>query len=192
MRRVPGPLVRVCVTGPESTGKTTLARQLAESCGGELVFEASRLYAEHRGAELLASDVDPIARAHLALADAAAERARTRGARLLVLDTDLVSTLVYARHYYDTAPRWIERAERDRRADLYLLCDVDVPWVADGVRDRPANREQMYDLFRRALERRHATVVRVHGSWTDRWMLARETVRALQRQPPRLARRVRQ
>jgi NadR type nicotinamide-nucleotide adenylyltransferase len=167
------PLVRVCVTGPESTGKTTLARQLAEWRSTEWVPEAARIYAERQQRPLLASDVVPIAREHIALADAGAERARARETSLLVLDTDLVSTLVYARHYYDAAPRWIERAERARRADLYLLCDVDVPWMSDGVRDRPTDRAAMFERFRRALVRRGAKVIIVRGEWAARWDAAR-------------------
>lgn len=170
--------MRICVTGPESTGKTTLARRLAEWAGTEWVPEASRIYAERKQGELLASDVVPIAREHIALAEAAAERARDRGAGMLVLDTDLVSTVIYGRHYYGAAPRWVERAERARRADLYLLCDVDVPWLPDGVRDRPANREEMLGLFRRALARRRATVVVVRGGWESRWATARDAVSA--------------
>lgn len=169
---------RICVTGPESTGKTTLARQLAELTHAEWVPEASRVYAERVDRALVASDVTPIAREHLALADPAAERARTRGTGL-VLDTDLVSTVVYARHYYEDVPAWVERAERGRRADLYLLCDVDVPWVADGVRDRPTDRDAMFDLFRRALARRRANVIIVRGDWRARWARARDAVACL-------------
>ena len=168
-----GPLVRVCVTGPESTGKTTLAQHLAEYAGTTWVPEASRVHAERVGRELRASDVAPIAREHIALADAAAHRATARNARLLVLDTDLVSTVLYARHYYGAVPSWIERAERVGRAALYLLCDVDVPWVPDGVRDRPAHRQAMFALFRRALARRGANVVVVRGEWGAREEIAR-------------------
>ena len=172
-------LLRVCVTGPESTGKTTLARRLAEHFHTEWVPEGSRVYAERIGRPLTANDVVPIAREHVFLADAAAELARGEHARLLVLDTDLLSTVVYARHYYGTSPRVVEREERARRADLYLLCDVDVPWLPDGIRDRPQNREQMLALFRDALVRRRARYVNVRGDWDERWRIARSAVAAL-------------
>jgi len=172
-------LLRVCVTGPESTGKTTLARRLAEWLETEWVPEGSRVYAERKGTALTAADVGPIAREHIALAEAAEDRARVRGASILVLDTDLVSTVVYARHYYGSVPRWVERAERERRAELYLLCDVDVPWIPDGIRDQPEAREEMFSAFRRALERRGAHVVVVRGDWDDRWARASEAVRNL-------------
>jgi nicotinamide riboside kinase len=181
---VVAPLLRVCVTGPESTGKTTLARRLAAWSGTEWVPEASRAYAERKGSELRASDVTPIAHEHLIVARLGAERARERGARLLVLDTDLLSTVVYSRHYYDAAPRWLARAERAHRADLYLLCDVDVPWVPDGVRDRPLDRDGMLELFRHALARRRAATVLIRGDWSTRWASARSAVTALVARAP--------
>ena len=175
-----GAPLRVCVTGPESTGKTTLAKRLAAWAGAPWVPEASRVYAERVGRALLATDVEPIAREHMVLADRGIAQAATLGARSLFLDTDLVSTVIYARHYYGAVPRWIERDARTRLAHLYLLCDVDVPWVRDGIRDRPTDRREMFGLFRRALARRGAVVVIVRGDWSARLQLAREAVSSLQ------------
>ena len=166
------PLLRVCVTGPESTGKTTLARRLAERFHTEWVPEGSRVYAERIGRALTAADVTPIGREHVMLADAAAELARAAGASLLVLDTDLLSTEVYSRYYYGAMPHWMEGAERERRADLYLLCDVDVPWIPDGVRDQPTDRHAMFLRFQQALARRSACVTIVRGDWDERWAIA--------------------
>lgn len=166
----------VCVTGPESTGKTTLAKRLAELANTDWVPEASRSYAERKGSELLASDVEPIAREYIGLVDSASTNERVADAKLLVLDTDLLSTVIYSRHYYGAVPAWIERAERARRAELYLLCDVDVPWVPDGIRDRPAKREEMFGIFHEALLRRRTPFVRVRGSWEHRWAIASKAI----------------
>src|SRR6476661_6854242 len=103
-------LTRICVIGPESTGKSTLSRRLAEWADTDWVPEASRVYAERTSRPLTVDDVGPIAREHILLADAAARRAADRGREALILDTDLVSTVVYARHYYGAVPRWVERA----------------------------------------------------------------------------------
>jgi NadR type nicotinamide-nucleotide adenylyltransferase len=165
-------LRRICVIGPESTGKTTLARRLAESLSTEWVPEASRLYAERVVRPLHASDVTPIAREHIRLAELGAAAAIAAGAQGLVLDGDLVSTIVYSRFYYDMVPPWIERAERSHRADRYLLCDVDVPWIADGVRDQPTEREAMFHRFLRALVRRGANLTVIRGDWERRWRTA--------------------
>jgi NadR type nicotinamide-nucleotide adenylyltransferase len=171
--------LRVCVTGPESTGKTTLARRLAEWVHTEWVPEASRVYAERVRRELLWSDVVPIAKQHIALAEAGEALARAGGSRSIILDTDLVSTVVYSRHYYAAVPRWVAHEERRRRADLYLLCDVDVPWVSDGIRDRPTDREEMFARFQRALRRRRSDVVTISGDWDERWAAACAAVASL-------------
>jgi NadR type nicotinamide-nucleotide adenylyltransferase len=171
--------VRVCVTGPESTGKTTLARRLAEWVHTEWVPEASRVYAERVRRALLWSDVVPIAKEHVALAEAGSALARAGGSRAIILDTDLVSTAIYSRHYYAAVPRWVAREERRRRADLYLLCDVDVPWVPDGIRDRPTDRDEMLGRFERALQRRQTERVLISGDWDRRWDLARSAVASL-------------
>ncbi|MEK6611310.1 MAG: ATP-binding protein, partial [Gemmatimonadota bacterium] len=124
---------RVVVTGSECTGKTTLALEIARRLGAPCIAEPSRAYAEARGGVLTAADVEPIARATIA----ARQKAQSEGARTIVFDTDLVSTMVYAREYYGECPHWIEAECREQLADGYLLCAPALPWVADGVRDRP-------------------------------------------------------
>ena len=169
-------LFRVCVTGPESTGKTTLAEQLARFVGTEWVPEASRIYAERVARDLSEADVEPIAHEHIARANAAAERVAARKGPTLVLDTDLLSTVVYAQHYYGFDSPWLDGEERARRADLYLLCDVDVPWVPDGIRDRPAHRDAMFAMFRDAVAERRVQFVVLRGDWDARWKAARTAV----------------
>lgn len=140
-------MIRVVLTGSESTGKTTLAEHLATHFGAALVPEFVRGYAEARGGVIEFSDHGPIARGQIALED---EFIARRG-DLLVQDTDLLSTVVYCRHYFGRCPEWIESTAASRRPALYLLCEIDVPWVADGVRDRGDRRDEMQTLFRDAV-----------------------------------------
>ena len=156
--------LRIVVTGSECTGKTTLARALAARFDAPYVPEFCRGYQDARGTPLVADDVEPIARGQIAEADAAEERAT----QLLVLDTDLVSTVVYARHYYGSCPAWVEEAAHKRRADLYLLCAPDLPWEADNQRDRGDRREQMHRLFAEELATIGAEVRSVTGRGADR------------------------
>jgi nicotinamide riboside kinase len=89
--------------------------------------------------------------------------------RLVVLDTDIVSTMVYSRHYYGACPVWIEEEARRRLGDLYLLHHVDVEWVPDGhQREQPERREELFARFRAALDGLGARVRDVSGSWDER------------------------
>ena len=153
-------MMRIVVTGSECTGKTTLARSLASHYEAPWVPEFAREFVARRGAPPAAADVDEIARGQIALEDHLSHRAD----RLLIQDTDLLSTIVYSRHYYGLCPRWIGRALASRTADLYLLAGIDVPWQADGFqRDRSDRREEMQALFRTALVDRGLSFVEVVG-----------------------------
>src|SRR6185503_13804390 len=96
--------------------------------------------------------VEAIARGQLAREDELRARAAARNEQLLIGDTDLLSTAVYAAHYYGRAPDRIVEAAHNRRPDLYLLLDIDLPWIPDPQRDRGHLRSEMQALFRAAVE----------------------------------------
>jgi len=173
----------VVVTGSECTGKTTLARELAIRFEAPWSGEFAREYLDRKGAVLDASDVEAVGRGQLDGEDVAAAAAT----RVLFKDTDLISTVIYARHYYGNCPAWIERAARDRMGDLYLLLHPDVPWVADGLqRDRPLERAHLHDLFRHRLDTLGVQVVDITGDWAKRRVDAFASVaHALQSAPAR-------
>src|SRR5688500_4521183 len=156
-------VTRIVVTGSESTGKSTLARELATHFGAIWVAEQSRVYAARARRALTAEDVSPIASEQIAAEDAALAEAIRRNIRWLFLDTDLVSTVVYARHYYGSCPAWIEAEARARLGSLYLLCDADIDWTPDTVRDRPHSRETLNAEFRSTLGEFGARVCSVRG-----------------------------
>ena len=166
---------RIVLTGPECSGKTTLAVGLAGRLHAPWLPEASRRYAEEVRRELTVEDVEPIARRAMLVEDAAL----ATDPPLLLLDTDLVSTVLYARHYYGACPAWVEQAARDRRGELYLLCVPDLPWAADGVRDRPAQRWELFSLFERTLLEFGCATVNVSGSGAARERAALTAVSAL-------------
>ncbi len=165
---------RVVLTGSESTGKTILAGELAAHFRCPVVHEYSRDYAREKGSDLTVDDVEPIARGWC-------ERfsRETAGADLVILDTDLLSTLVYGTHYYSFCPPWIGERLTSEPADLYLLLDIDVPWVPDPQRDRGDRREEMQALFLRSLERSGLPFITIRGSWEERRSRAIEAVEAI-------------
>ena len=158
-------MIRVVVTGSECTGKTTIAQALAAHYQTVWVPEFARRFVIDKGAAPGYEDVEAIARGQIALEDKRAEKAF----RLLMQDTDLLSTILYSHHYYGDCPYWIEVALEKRAADLYLLTDIDIPWVPDGeLRDRGDRREEMHELFRSALIDRRLTFAEIRGSHGER------------------------
>jgi NadR type nicotinamide-nucleotide adenylyltransferase len=168
-------LVRVVLTGSESTGKSVLARELADHYGAVLAPEFAREFAAKLGRGIEYRDTEEIARGQIALED---EHAR-RATRLLIQDTDLLSTSVYSDHYFGQCIPWIARAALDRRPDLYLLLEIDVPWIPDDVRDRGNRRDEMQQLFRSAVADSGSPYVVVQGTWTERAERARKAIDAL-------------
>lgn len=164
---------RITLTGSECTGKTTLATALATCLGTIAVPEYARRFVALKGSPPQASDVDAMARGQMDLED----RRAAAGGPFLILDTDLLSTVVYSTHYFDICPPWIDVELERRHADLYLLCGIDVPWVADGdQRDRGHRREEMQDLFRQALQLRRLDWAEISGSPEQRQRAAASAI----------------
>lgn len=170
---------RIVLTGGECTGKTTLARTLAVRHDTTWSPEAAREAAFAKAGPLGPEDVGPIARAHVAASDAALHEATRRARPAVFFDQDLLSTVVYARHYYGSCPPWIERLAAERLGDLYLLCHPDLPWIPDSARDRGDRREEIHTLFAAALADACARVVDVTGQGAGREARAEAAVAEL-------------
>jgi NadR type nicotinamide-nucleotide adenylyltransferase len=170
--------LRVCLIGPECTGKTTLAEQLAEHFNAPWVPEFAREYASRVARLLTFDDVEPIARGQMSLVDGAPKDG------LVILDTDLISTVVYSRHYYGQCPEWIEAEARARKADLYLLTDIDVPWTPDAIRDSVAARAALHGQFAMTLGSYGANFVTIRGDWEARLAAAITQLNSLRDRPP--------
>jgi NadR type nicotinamide-nucleotide adenylyltransferase len=168
-------VIKVALTGSESTGKTELAKQLAAHFQAPVSTEFVRGYAASQGGRLGLADHGPIAHGQIANEDAAIARAKD----LVFLDTDLVSTVVYCEHYFGRCPPWIAETARSRAADLYLLLQPDVPWNPDGVRDRGDRRDEMHELFARKLRELGLDFIEVGGDWHERFERAIAAVDAM-------------
>ncbi len=174
--------------GPECTGKTWLAGELAALYGVPWSREYAREYVERHGENLTLADVDPIGRGQKLAEDAAMARAVADAAPIVVLDTDLVSTAVYSRHYYSDCPAWIEQQAARRQGELYLLHHIDVPWVEDGrQREQPARRLELYERFSATLAAAGARVVPIRGLWEERRRRGVQAVDALLQVPAHAA-----
>jgi NadR type nicotinamide-nucleotide adenylyltransferase len=162
---------RVLVYGSESTGKTTLAAELARLYRTAWVPEFARAYLDAKGS-LEASDFDVIARGQLAAEEAGARAADC----VLFCDTDLTTTVIYAEVYTGGCPEWLRAAAAAQSYDLVLFLGIDVPHVADRWRDFGARRAELHERFRRALLGRSGRVVELSGPWAERARRARAAV----------------
>jgi len=151
---------RVRLIGPESTGKTTLAEALAARFETVWVPEASRALYAQKGFRFVYNDVAEVAWAQLEAEETAAREAN----RVLICDTDALSTLVYARHYFGQAPRLLGRLAGERRYSATLLCAPDLPYVPDPVRDAPEVRDHLFEVFREELQARGVAYIEIAGT----------------------------
>lgn len=150
---------RVLIFGPESTGKSTLARQLAEHYQTEFVPEYARSYLEAKDNVCVYDDITRIAAGQLEAEEAAAQLSN----KILFCDTDLMTTTIYSHHYFGQCPHFVQRLANERRYDLYLLMDIDLPWEADPQRDLSHRREEFRDRFRQELTSRRIPYVDIKG-----------------------------
>ena len=150
---------RVCVVGAESTGKTTLARALAAHFSTVWVPEYAREYLEANGNVAGREDFLHIARGQAESEDRLARQAN----RLLVGDTNLLTTQLWYEHYYGDCPEEIRRLAATRTAHLYFVCGLDVPWAPDALRDSPGQRQWFHDRFCQELAARGLPWVELSG-----------------------------
>lgn len=160
---------KVVAFGPESTGKTTLIKSLADFFATEWIPEYARIYLEEKE-ELpdeicRPADIDPIVKGQCALEDQAIKPDQD----LLLMDTNPLQTKVYTDIYFDDFQSDIlTHAIQNRRYDLYLLTDVDIPWQSDPLRDKPQNRKEIFVIFENALRKRQLPYVKISGDHQQR------------------------
>jgi len=168
---------RVCVFGPESTGKTTLARDLARDLDTVWAWEYARPLLDRQGGICREEDIPAIVRGQVATEEALARQAN----RVLVCDTDVLTTAIWSDLLFGRTPAWIRALADARTYDLYLLADIDAPWVQDGQRffGAPEVRRRHFAAFADALDRRGRPYVLLRGSWEERRATALAAVRSL-------------
>ena len=139
-------MFKVAVIGPESTGKSTLARYLAKRYHGIYISERARTYVEQKGSTdvswdelcgLARKQIEEIAR----LFDGGQEQ-------LLFFDTELIVTKVWFDYVFGAVPEWLEQALKAYPMDVYLLTYPDLPWIPDPARSNGSDEIRM-ELFRR-------------------------------------------
>ena len=172
-QHTPKTVINVAILGAESTGKTTLCRDLAVHFGCPWVPEYMRTYLQAKwDSEQLTctwDDLLPIAQGQIELENELAKQAaQTSDSGYLFCDTSLFELMVYSNWYYGDCPKALTQAALAHHYDTILLTDVDIPWVADDLRDSPHQREDISAYFASQLTLHNKTFQRIGGDREER------------------------
>ena len=168
---------RIVLTGAECTGKSTLAQALSGYYGEPWTTEFVRSYVEQLGRELTKEDLAPIAKGQIASEDIGLSQAT----RLILHDTNLLSSILYANHYFGEVSDEVNEAFLQRDYTLYLLCSPEgIDWQADpGQRDSPAARTELQTKFKQSLDTLRLPYVELSGDQTARFGEAIKAIDAI-------------
>lgn len=155
------PLKKIVVIGPESTGKSTLCESLAAHYQTVWVREYAREYLEERGMAYTYESLRMIARGQLALEDRVAERQDG----LVFIDTDLYVIKVWSEYVFGRCEAWVLDEIVRRKYDAYLLCNTDLPWAFDPLREYPdpGIRVRLYHIYKDLLVNQSVPWMEVGG-----------------------------
>lgn len=150
---------RIAITGPESTGKSILAQQLADHYRTVWVPEYAREYIDRLNRPYEENDILEIARGQMEREEQAADKA----SELLFCDTELTVTRIWSEVKYNRCHPWIVRQIQMHTYPLYLLCDIDIPWESDPQREHPHLRKYLLGLYEQELNSRGVNFRMISG-----------------------------
>ncbi len=168
-------IIKIVFTGPESTGKTTLAKQLAEHFQTVWNAEYARSYLGQLGRPYKQEDILEIARGQLRNEDELLSKAN----RILFCDTALLVPKVWSIFKYGHVAPPLLKLLQERNYDFYFLCEADLPWEYDPLRESPNDRELLATIYRQELSSMSAPFVSLHGNLSERRQNAIATVNRL-------------
>jgi len=140
---------KIVITGPESTGKTALAQQLAHHFNTIWIPEYAREYVENLGNLYVYEDLIKITNIQINKLREVTEKPN----QFIFLDTDLIIMKVWFQEAFQNYPEWLHDSIKQRNIDLYLLCTTDISWMYDPVRENKGdNRERLFKIYKQELE----------------------------------------
>ncbi|TPN87577.1 AAA family ATPase [Aquimarina algicola] len=180
LKQQTGNCIKVVLFGPESTGKTTLSKQLAAYYKTEWVPEFAREYLQKKwdATKEICSydDLILIAEGQMELENQALKKAN----KVLICDTDLLETKVYSEVYFNNLVHPdLDKFSIENTYDLYLLTYIDTPWMPDDLRDKPDEREKMFDAFKKALDDHNRPYIIIKGDRKSRLETAVKAINQL-------------
>jgi NadR type nicotinamide-nucleotide adenylyltransferase len=162
---------RIVILGPESTGKSTLCEQLSAHYNTSWVPEYAREYLTRHGANYTYEDLLIIARRQLALED---EMVASTRSGLVFIDTDMYVMKIWCEFVFGRCHQWILDRIAERKYSLYLLCNVDLPWTPDKLREYPdiESRKNLFQIYKDNMINQHVPWKIISGDYDNRLTIA--------------------
>ena len=182
------PLIKVAVIGPESTGKSTLCELLAQYYNTQWCPEFAREFLLTHGTDYSYDDLLYIAKGQLAMEDEYIQslvgssksgvNSSVQYSKLLFIDTEMYVMKVWCEFVFGKCHRWVLDQIIERKYDLYLLCNTDLPWVKDELREYPdlKTRDQLYHIYKDIMINQSTPWVDISGDYDERLQKAIKAV----------------
>lgn len=162
--------MKLLITGPESTGKTTLANYVQSQFQWQLIKEYGREYLETNGPNYVYDDILVMAKKHYEIINSQTQPN-------LILDTYLLNYKIWSEYKFGKCDPWIIHALDECKPVFTILCSPDMEWTYDPLRETPETREEIFNLFRLEIENRNWPYEVISGSKNKRELLALELIR---------------
>lgn len=173
---------KIVTIGPESTGKSTLCKLLAEHYKTTWVPEYAREYLLKNGKDYQYNDLLKIAEGQIALEEKTCKEIEANNnSSLVIIDTDLLVIKVWSEFVFNKCDNSILTQIANRKYDLYILCKPDLPWVKDELREYPdvETRNKLYNHYKDILVNQQVPWVEVSGNYEERFRIAVEAINKL-------------
>ena len=165
-------IVRIAITGPESTGKSALCVALANHYHTVGVPEYARGFITVINRPYTYKDLVVIARLQME-----SERRYMKIAnKILFCDTELTVMKIWAEHRYNKCHNWILKKLNEIQYDHYFLCNIDLPWQPDPQREHPDLRDHFFELYKAELTARNLPFTLISGQGDNRLAMAIQTI----------------
>lgn len=166
-------LKKIVITGPESTGKSTLAKSLAAYFNVPFASEYARKYLEKLDREYQYSDLLEIAKGQVKCEEEAIQKAKDR----VIIDTDLTVVDIWSQEKFGKTDFWILSEMKKRAYDLYLVPALDLEWTFDPQRENPFDRDRLMKRYQESFEERNIPYHFVNGQGEERTQNAIEIIK---------------
>ena len=167
-------MIKIAITGPESSGKTTLCEALSKHFEVAFIPEFARTYLEQTNGKYTQADLDKIAQGQL-------DNILASPHSITICDSDFSVLEVWSRYKYGSVSNLITELVKTDVFDLHILCTPDIPWETDYLRENPDNRDELFTFYHDSLQTHKKNFISVSGSHRSRMEKSLKTIATLQK-----------